>query len=132
METDSGGLRGIRSSRSARRFGSAVAILLIGAVAAFGGLLAGGTEADIGPFDTTLAVKPDLHGETVVDIPPLGDVVFDSHDGPLGLNMRLDSVDPQEAQVIINTPTGSPRPPSTWPPRSPTRSSVRSSRRSRS
>src|SRR5690606_11796119 len=59
-----------------------------------------------GPFDTTVAVKTDIHGETVVDIPPLGDVVFDSHDGPLGLNLRLDSVDPDEAQVIINTPDG--------------------------
>jgi predicted MPP superfamily phosphohydrolase len=41
-----------------------------------------------------------------VQIPPLGDVVFDSHDGPVGVNLKLDSVDPVEAQAIINTPGG--------------------------
>ena len=98
--------RRIRSSRGARRLGSVLAVLIIGVIAAAGGLMVSGTQADIGPFDTTLAVRPDVHGETVVDIPPLGDVVFDSHDGPVGLKLRLDSVDPDAAQVVINTPDG--------------------------
>ncbi|WP_100444586.1 metallophosphoesterase family protein [Glycomyces xiaoerkulensis] len=94
-------------SRLARRLAVAVAILLIGAASAAGGLaLAGGTKADIGPFNTTMTVQPDVYGETVVTIPPLGKVVFDSHEGPVGLSMRLDSVDPDQAQVIINTPDG--------------------------
>ncbi len=83
------------------------AILFMGTAAAAGGLaLVGGTKADIGPFDTTVSLHPDLSGETVVTIPPLGDVIFDSHDGPVGLNLKLDSVDPVEAQAIINTPGG--------------------------
>ncbi|MCD0446003.1 metallophosphoesterase [Glycomyces sp. A-F 0318] len=97
----------LRTSQRARRAGLAVAILLVGTASAAGGLaLVGGTKADIGPFDTTVALHPDLHGETVVTIPPLGRVAFDSHDGPVGLNLRLDSVDPVAAQTIINTPGG--------------------------
>jgi predicted MPP superfamily phosphohydrolase len=83
------------------------AILFMGTGAAAGGLaLVGGTKADIGPFDTTVSLHPNLTGETVVQIPPLGDVAFDSHDGPVGVNLKLDSIDPNEAQAIINTPGG--------------------------
>lgn len=97
----------LRRSQRVRRVAVVAAILLIGTAAAAGGLaLVGGTKADIGPFDTTMSLHPDLSGETVVTIPPLGDVIFDSHDGPIGLNLKLDSVDPVEAQAIINTPGG--------------------------
>ncbi|MCC3765417.1 metallophosphoesterase [Glycomyces sp. TRM65418] len=97
----------LRRSPATRRVMVVAAILFVGTAAAAGGLaLVGGTKADIGPFDTTVALHPDLTGETVVQIPPLGDVVFDSHDGPLGVNLKLDSVDPVEAQAIINTPGG--------------------------
>jgi predicted MPP superfamily phosphohydrolase len=97
----------LRHSPRARRVGVVAAILFVGTAAAAGGLaLVGGTKADIGPFDTTVALHPNLTGETVVQIPPLGDVVFDSHDGPVGVNLKLDSVDPVEAQAIINTPGG--------------------------
>jgi len=97
----------IRHSHKARRVAVVAAILFVGIAAAAGGLaLVGGTKADIGPFDTTVALHPDLSGETVVTIPPLGDVIFDSHDGPVGLDLKLDSVDPVAAQAIINTPGG--------------------------
>ena len=97
----------LRASRLAQRLATAAAILLIGTAAAAGGLiLVGDTSADIGPFHTTMALHPDIHGETIVAVPPLGQVVFDSHDGPVGMNLRLDSVDPEEAQVIISSPGG--------------------------
>ncbi len=99
--------RRLRASRAARRLAATVAVLVLGAISAAGGLiLVGDTGADIGPFHTTIALHPDIHGETIVTIPPLGQVVFDSHDGPIGMNLRLDSVDPEAAQVIINTPGG--------------------------
>jgi predicted MPP superfamily phosphohydrolase len=97
----------MRTSPRGRRVGLVAMILFVGTASAAGGLaLVGGTKADIGPFDTTVALHPDLHGETVVTIPPLGQVAFDSHDGPVGLNLKLDSVDPVAAQAIINTPGG--------------------------
>ncbi|MCH7230986.1 metallophosphoesterase [Glycomyces sp. L485] len=97
----------LRASRLARSLAVTVMVLLIGTASAAGGLLlVGGTNAAIGPFDTTVALHPDVHGETVVNIPPLGQVVFDSHDGPIGVNLTLDSVDPEAAQTIINSPGG--------------------------
>lgn len=97
----------LRASRAARRLATAAAILIVGTASAGGGLLlVGDTSAEIGPFHTTVALHPDIHGETIVTIPPLGQVVFDSHDGPIGMNLRLDSVDPDEARAIINTPGG--------------------------
>jgi predicted MPP superfamily phosphohydrolase len=97
----------LRRSHRVRQVAVVAAILFVGTAAAAGGLaLVGGTKADIGPFDTTVSLHPDVSGETVVTIPPLGDVIFDSHDGPVGLNLKLDSVDPVEAQAIINTPGG--------------------------
>lgn len=97
----------LRESKGARKAAMGLAILAVGTAAAAGGLaLVGGTKADIGPFETTVALHPDVHGETIVNIPPLGKVVFDSHDGPVGLNLKLDSVDPIAAQSIINTPGG--------------------------
>ncbi|WP_051326357.1 metallophosphoesterase family protein [Glycomyces tenuis] len=99
--------RRLRASRAARRLATAAAVLVVGTAAAAGGLiLVGDTSAHIGPFHTTMALHPDIHGETIVTVPPLGQVVFDSHDGPIGMNLRLDSVDPEEAQAIINTPDG--------------------------
>lgn len=103
----SSGWARLKRSPRARRTAVIIAILFMGTGAAAGGLaLVGGTKADIGPFDTTVSLHPDLAGETVVQIPPLGDVAFDSHDGPLAVNLKLDSVDPIEAQAIINTPGG--------------------------
>ncbi|THV38636.1 metallophosphoesterase family protein [Glycomyces buryatensis] len=97
----------LRASHRAQRLASVASILLVGTVAAAGGLLlVGNTEADIGPFETTMSLRPDVHGETVVNIPPLGDVVFDSHDGPIGVNLTLNSVDPEAAQTIVNTSDG--------------------------
>jgi predicted MPP superfamily phosphohydrolase len=97
----------VRQSPRAQKAGVAAAIVLLGTGAAAAGLaLVGGTSADIGPFDTTVALHPDVSGETVVNIPPLGDIVFDSHDGPIGLNLSLDSIDPVKAQLIMNTPDG--------------------------
>jgi predicted MPP superfamily phosphohydrolase len=103
----SAGWSRLRRSERVKRLVVVAAILFVGTGAAAGGLaLVGGTKADIGPFDTTVSLHPDLSGETIVTIPPLGDVIFDSHDGPIGLNLSLDSVDPIEAQDIINTPGG--------------------------
>jgi predicted MPP superfamily phosphohydrolase len=97
----------VRDSSIARRLAMMVAILVVSVAAAGGGLLlVGATKADIGPFDTTLALSPSAQGETVVTIPPLGNVTFDSHDAPIRLSLRLDGIDPDEAQVIISTPDG--------------------------
>jgi len=49
------------------------------------GLLAGGrTDAPPGPLEVGLSLTPSLTGDTVLNIPPLGSITVDSHDGPCG------------------------------------------------
>ncbi|PRY58343.1 metallophosphoesterase family protein [Glycomyces artemisiae] len=96
-----------KDAPATRRGAVVAAVLALGVGAAAAGLaLVGGTKADIGPFDTTVSIHPDVSGETKVNIPPLGDIIFDSHDGPIGLDLSLDSIDPVEAQYIMNSPDG--------------------------
>jgi predicted phosphodiesterase len=71
--------------------------LLVGAVAVVGMLigveLGGTTTQDIGPFRAQLSLAPSWHGDTSVEIPPLGSLELDSHDGPAHLRIRLESLD---------------------------------------
>ncbi|GAA3301569.1 metallophosphoesterase [Dactylosporangium vinaceum] len=77
-----------------RRFGRG---LLVGAVAIVGMLigvsLGGSTTQDIGPFRAQLSLTPSFTGDTSVEIPPLGSLELDSHDGPAHLRIRLESLD---------------------------------------
>ncbi|WP_432986589.1 metallophosphoesterase [Dactylosporangium sp. CA-233914] len=71
--------------------------LLVGAVAIagmfIGVTLGGSTTQDIGPFRAQLSLAPSWHGDTSVEIPPLGSLELDSHDGPVHLRIRLESLD---------------------------------------
>src|SRR5687768_14635663 len=52
--------------------------------------LAGRVEADIGPFDATVAARPSLGSQTTVRLAPLGTIVLDTHDWPMALELRVD------------------------------------------
>ncbi|WP_433066330.1 metallophosphoesterase family protein [Dactylosporangium sp. CS-033363] len=71
--------------------------LLVGLVAVVGMLigvsLGGSTTQDIGPFRAQLSLTPSFYGDTSVEIPPLGSLELDSHDGPAHLRIRLESLD---------------------------------------
>ncbi|MER7282545.1 metallophosphoesterase [Dactylosporangium sp. NPDC000244] len=71
--------------------------LLVGAVAVIGMIigveLGGTTTQDIGPFRAQLSLVPSWHGDTSVEIPPLGSLELNSHDGPVHLRIRLESLD---------------------------------------
>ncbi|WP_380618276.1 metallophosphoesterase family protein [Salininema proteolyticum] len=64
------------------------------------------TQAQIGPFATTVGMHPELGGGTKVELAPLGNARFESHSGPLGLTVSLDSVDPESAQTLVTDPDG--------------------------
>ncbi|HYN93864.1 MAG TPA: metallophosphoesterase [Pilimelia sp.] len=84
--------------------------LAIAAVAVFGivlGVLLGGrTAADIGPFHASLQLTPSLVGDAEVDVPPLGALHLDSHDGPAHLTVRFDALDQARTERLINDPNG--------------------------
>ncbi|MEV0126865.1 metallophosphoesterase [Dactylosporangium sp. NPDC050688] len=63
--------------------------------------LGGHTTQDIGPFQAQLSLTPSLHGDTSVEIPPLGSLELDSHDGPAHLQIRLESLDEARTRAVV-------------------------------
>src|SRR3954467_11783502 len=59
---------------------SVVAVSVTGVV--IGVRLGGHPPVDVGPFRAKLTVTPALSGETEINIPPLGSLHLNSHDGP--------------------------------------------------
>ncbi len=90
-----------RRGRLAGLWALRVALALVGALIAV--LLFARISAPIGPFDATLAVRPGSGGAEVA-VPPLGSLAVDVFDGPLRLDVQLQSVDQVRAQALANDP----------------------------
>jgi Calcineurin-like phosphoesterase len=82
------------------RFGTA-ALVGLGAVTATLAL-APGIEHRVGPVNAHLALRPAASGNTWMDVPPLGRLSMDTHDGPLGLRTRVDGIRLDEARQLID------------------------------
>jgi predicted MPP superfamily phosphohydrolase len=91
-----------RRGRVTGRWALRVVVALTGAVVAV--LLFGRVNAPIGPFDATLAFRPDLDGGAEVAVPPLGALSVDVYDGPLRLDIGLQRVDQQRARALATDP----------------------------
>jgi predicted phosphodiesterase len=79
-----------------------VVFALVGATLAL--RVAGDVEAQVGPFDTTVSARPSLAGYTAVRLAPLGSIELDTHDAPLGLELRVDELRLDEAERIAQDP----------------------------
>lgn len=79
-----------------------VAFALAGAVVVLS--LAGRVPARVGPFETTVAVRPSLAGETIVHLAPLGTIEMDTHDAPVRLDLRVEELGLDEAERIAEHP----------------------------
>src|SRR5829696_8903378 len=98
-------LRGEPGSRR-RRVGVVVEVVVIGLIGCWLGLLAGGRlDASVGPLETRLSVVPSVDGGTEVAIPPLGELVVDSHDGPWRLTAQVTRINAADARRIFSDPT---------------------------
>ena len=86
------------------RIGAAVALVSIGAVV-IGTMLLGHAELNVGPFRAEMSISPSIQGGTEVDIPPLGSLHLDSHDGPIHLKVNLGSLDQSRTEALIDDPT---------------------------
>lgn len=79
-----------------------VAVALSGAVL---GLLVGGSvNQPIGPVDATMKFSPAVFGDTQIDVPPLGNLGADTHDGPLKLDVGVVQVREADARRIVENP----------------------------
>ena len=87
--------------RVAGRWAVRVAVALTGALIAV--LLFGRISAPIGPFDASLAFRPDGGGADVA-VPPLGALTVDVYDGPLSLDVDLERVDQERARALATDP----------------------------
>ncbi|BCL16117.1 metallophosphoesterase [Micromonospora sagamiensis] len=88
-----------------RRLGVGLAVLAISLTGALLGVLAGGqVDTDIGPFRARMALTPNLDGGTTIDIPPLGALLLDSHDGPAHLDVELGALDQGRVEALIDDP----------------------------
>ena len=96
----------VRHSPWTRRLGvvAAVGLVSVGGVI-IGVLLFAQTHINVGPFRAEMTVSPSFAGGTEVDIPPLGSLHLDSHDGPIHLKVDLGSLDQTRTEALIDDPT---------------------------
>jgi predicted phosphodiesterase len=89
-----------------RRLGvwaAVVAVSLTGVV--IGTMLFAQSQIAVGPFRADMSISPSFRGGTEVDIPPLGSLHLDSHDGPIHLKVDLGSLDQARTAALIDDPT---------------------------
>ncbi len=90
-----------RRGRLAGLWAARIGLALVGALVAV--MLFARISAPIGPFDATLAIRPGSGGAEVA-VPPLGSLAVDVFDGPLRLDVQLQSVDQVRAQALADDP----------------------------
>ena len=95
----------VRRSRWTRRLriGAAVALVSIGGTVV-GTMLFAHADLNVGPFRAETAISPSLRGGTEVDLPPLGSLHLDSHNGPIHLKVNLASLDQDRTEALIDDP----------------------------
>jgi predicted MPP superfamily phosphohydrolase len=90
-----------------RSAGRGLTVLLVTLAGVWLGVVIGAhTTTSVGPFQATLAVSPSLYGDSELDIPPLGSLMFDTHDGPAHLSVKMDSLDQARTQQLITNRAG--------------------------
>jgi len=85
------------------RLGSAVGLVSIGGVI-IGTMLFAHAGTNVGPFRAEMSISPSILGGTEVDIPPLGSLHLDSHDGPIHLKVNLAALDQSRTEALIDDP----------------------------
>ena len=94
-----------RPGHRLRRLGVVLALLAVTLGGIVVGTYAGGhVGTDIGPFRAELKLSPSLSGGTTVDIPPLGALLLDSHDGPAYLTVEVGALDQGRTEALIDDP----------------------------
>jgi predicted MPP superfamily phosphohydrolase len=96
-----------RYRRAARRVLAGIAIALVALTgAAIGWALAPASHAQVGPL--SVRIETVVFGEhpAVIDLPPVGEVAFDTHAGPLGVRASVESVDAAGAQEVLGSSSG--------------------------
>jgi predicted MPP superfamily phosphohydrolase len=90
-----------------RRTAISLALLVVGVGGACLGLVLGGnSNQDVGPFSARFSITPALHGGTTVEIPPLGSLDLRSHQTPVRLTIRLETLDQRRTLALATDRNG--------------------------
>jgi predicted phosphodiesterase len=88
-----------------RRIVPWVATVLAGLFGAWVALhVAGTTHTGIGPLNVDAEIAPAWTGETVLQVDPLGTLVFDTHASPLRVTLSIRAIDVEAVQRIVAEP----------------------------
>ena len=77
---------------------------MLGAIV--GLLLVPATKVEVGPLTASVHLRPSLASETVLLLPPVGEVVFDSHTAPVRIEARVKGVDVEKAEALFYADSG--------------------------
>ncbi len=90
-----------------RRALSVLGVVLVALTgAAIGWALAPATHAQVGPLSVEIETSVLGDHPAVIDLPPIGEVAFDTHAGPLGVRASVVSVDAAAAEKVLRSPGG--------------------------
>ncbi len=93
----------LRKEITWRHVGLILGLTAVGLFGAWAGVTLGAQRTDVvGPLTVTSKVSFSLTGDTVVDVPPLGTIVLDTHDGPLALHAQVESLDADVTQGALS------------------------------
>ncbi|MCI2238631.1 metallophosphoesterase [Paenibacillus sp. TRM 82003] len=94
-----------RPLRVLGRLLSWLGVLLVAAVGAgIGFALAPGHDTWVGPLETEVRVHPSLEPGVEVDLPPVGQITFDTHEAPIEVTARIEAVDLDAASRLVRSP----------------------------
>lgn len=90
-----------------RRVLQALGVLAVAVVGgSVGWALAPGSTVELGPLTVQVDVDLGAAPGASLQMPPVGEVAFDTHRGPLAVRASVRGVDVQQAQALISSPTG--------------------------
>jgi len=93
----------VRGAR--RRVLLVLEVMAVGLLGALLGLLvAADIGTKVGPFEADMSLRPSLLGNTVVALPPLGQLELDTHDAPVRLSVRVTQLRGEAARAIAADP----------------------------
>ncbi|ASK66679.1 phosphohydrolase [Brachybacterium avium] len=79
-------------------------VAMLGAIV--GLLLVPATTVEVGPLTASVHLRPSLSSETVLLLPPVGQVAFDTHTAPVRIEARVKSVDVEKAEALFYADSG--------------------------
>ena len=98
----------LRRELTWRHVGSAAALVVVALIGAWIGLALGAERTDVvGPLTVQSEVALSWTGDTIIDVPPLGSIDLDTHDGPLALHAHVESLDADVTQGALSGNTSS-------------------------